>query len=86
MEPQHALDRLPLGRIDVGQPIVDMNLRDDENRSFLFDLSGDLSDEGSTACRDATRLQRAPEGTGQSTACRSDEVVEGGGIRRKLVG
>ena len=34
-----------------------------------------------STCRDLARLQRAPQGTEESTTCRSHDVVDGRGVR-----
>jgi hypothetical protein len=55
---------------------------DDEDAVLVLDLAGRLADQPSLARVDVTRLQRAPEGAGQSAGCGSDEVVE----RRRPLG
>jgi hypothetical protein len=50
----------------------------DENTVLVFDLARGLADQSSVARIDVTRLQRAPEGAGESAGRGGDEIVERG--------
>lgn len=54
----------------------------DQDLAILLNLTDGLRSEVSSACIDAARLQRAPEGPGQSAGGRGNDVVEGRGVRR----
>ena len=59
-----------------------MDPLDDQDLAVLLDLTDGLRSEVSSACIDSTRLQRAPEGPGQSAGRGGYHVVECRGIRR----
>jgi hypothetical protein len=71
VEPQHPLDRGPL-RLVGGQPVGDMDAPDDQDLTVQLDLTDRVCLETTVSGRDAARLQRAPEGPGQSPGGRGD--------------
>jgi hypothetical protein len=64
------------------QAVDDVDALDNEDAVLDLDLAGGLADEPSPACVDVARLQRAPEGAGQSAGRSGNEVVE----RRRPLG
>jgi len=58
-----------------------MNSPDDEDIVLQFDLTHRFRDKPFVRCVDLTRLQRASKGSGKSTGSRSNNVVEGCGVR-----
>jgi hypothetical protein len=81
-----AFGRLPVVVFDAADPVGDVDPLDDQNPAVLLDLTDRRRCEVTGACVDAARLQRAPEGSRQSTAGRSDQVVEGRGVGWVIVG
>ena len=72
---------LDLVAINIGidpQPVDGMDALDHEHPVLQLDLAGSLPYEPTLACRYLTRLQRAPEGAGQSADRSSDDVVQRG--------
>ncbi len=63
------------------QPVGDVDAPDHEHVPVLLDLTDGLRRQVALAGRYPARLQRAPEGPGQSAGGRRDEVVEGRGVR-----
>lgn len=61
------------------QSIPHMNAADDEHAILLLDLAFCFRYQASCVRRNPARLQRAPQGTGQSASGRRDHVVECGG-------
>jgi hypothetical protein len=87
VEPVGAFDLLAvLVPVDSLQRVGDMDPFDNEDLAVLLDLTDRLRREVSVACIDATRLQRASQGAGQSATGRSNDIVERGRIRRIGVG
>lgn len=62
-----------------------MNAFDQEHPVVLLNLSGHVGDQPPFAGRNFARLQRAPEGSGESPSGGRDQVVERGGVRRVLL-
>ena len=61
------------------QMIANVNPLDQEHLVFrLLDLPPHLGKKPAVARRDLARLQRAPEGAGESAACRGHDVIERG--------
>ena len=85
MEIQDAGHGLVILFGDATQFIRHMNAFDDQDLAFLLDLTHRFGSEAPIACVDAARLQRAPEGPGQSPGRGRNEVIERCGIRRKIV-
>ena len=67
-------------------PIHDVDPLDHEYAALCLDLAVDLCHQLALARIDLTRLQRASEGTEQSTAGRRDHVVDGRSVRLRDVG
>lgn len=67
------------------QPVVDVDAPDHQHVFFEFDFSGGLRNELIVAGIDLTRLQRASEGSRESTGGRSHDVVQRRSMRRILV-
>jgi hypothetical protein len=67
------------------QPIVDLDPLDDQHTVFGLDLTDGLDFVPTWINSDLTRLQRACERAGQSTACGRDDVVERRCVRRILL-
>jgi len=65
--------------------VRDMDAFDDQDLAVSLDLASSVRDQVPTGCVDAARLQRAPEGSRQSTAGGGDNVVDRGGIRRVFI-
>jgi hypothetical protein len=59
----------------------DVNAPDDQDVTVELYLPFRERLESARCRRDFARLQRAPEGSGQSTGSRGDDVVEGRGVR-----
>jgi hypothetical protein len=83
VEAEHPLDRRPL-RLVGDQQIGDMDAFDDQDLGVQLDLADRVCLETTVSCRDAARLQRAPEGPGQSPSGRGHQIVQGGGVRLLL--
>jgi len=66
------------------QFVVNVNPLDDQNLALELDLTPRLAGEPPLASVYLARLQRAPEGPSQSTAGSGDNVVERGGIWRRV--
>ena len=77
----HSLDDF---RVDPLAPqfVVDVNPLDDQDLALELDLTPRLTDQPALTCVYLARLQRAPEGSRQSTAGGGDNVVQRGGIGR----
>jgi len=73
---------LNLGAIRVCidlQVVRGVDALDDDHAVVLgLDLTDDLADQSTFACRDLTRFQRASKRSRQSAACGGDDVVESG--------
>jgi len=77
---KHTLDGLSLIVVRPGEVICHVNPTDHEDLAVLFDLTHRGPDECPFACVDATRLQRASKGAGQSTTGGGDHIVDGGRV------
>ena len=80
MEPVYPFCRLPLlwGNF---QCVSGVNPFDHQYVAVFFDFSFHVGRQKAVARRYLTRLQRAPEGAGQSAACGCIDIVERGGMR-----
>jgi hypothetical protein len=58
-----------------------MNPPDNEHVLIEFDLPNRFRNQPSIRCVDLTRLQRASEGSGESTRGGRDDVIQCGGVR-----
>jgi hypothetical protein len=85
VEAEHPLDRGPLWLVG-GQPVGDVDAPDDQHLAVQLDLADRVCLETTVSGGDAARLQRAPEGPGQSPGGRGDQVVQGGRVRLGLLG
>jgi hypothetical protein len=56
----------------------------DQDAVLQFHFTGDVTHQPSTAGINAARLQRAPEGSGQSAAGGGHDIIQGGGARREI--
>jgi hypothetical protein len=84
-----AVDPLDLLLLLLGharQLVGHVDALDDEDLPVLLDLPDAVPDEGPSACFDATRLQRASQGAGQSADGGGDDVVERRRVVREVVG
>jgi hypothetical protein len=59
---------------------------DDQDLAVQLDLADRVCLETTVSGGDAARLQRAPEGPGQSPGGRGHQVVQGGGVRLAVLG
>jgi hypothetical protein len=82
---EQPLDRGPLALVG-GQPVGDMDAPDDQDLGIQLDLADRVCLETTVSGRDAARLQRAPEGSGQSPGGRGHQVVQGGRVRLAVPG
>jgi len=85
MKRVHSLDELWVYPLTL-QFVVNVNSLDDQNPAIELDLTRDLTGEPATACVYLARLQRAPEGPCQSPTCSGNNIVERGGIGRRIPG
>ena len=85
MEAKDPLDCGPLGLVG-GQPVGDMDAPDDQDLVVQLDLADRVCLETTVSGWDAARLQRAPEGPGQSPGGRGHQIVQGGGVRLAVLG
>lgn len=76
----NALGNLPL-LLDDLEIVRHMNTPDEENATVFSNFARGLRCEASVMCRNAARLQRAPESAGQSTCGGSHHVIKCGGVR-----
>src|SRR5690242_17829019 len=83
--PMHALGRFLLiqGRFQMEAHV---NPPDHEDAFFLLDFAGCFGHQPVPGRTNFTRLQRAPEGSGQSTGRAGDNVIDGGRVRLEGVG
>ena len=63
------------------QMIDNMDSPDHQHPVFFFYLARDLSRQPATAGVNFARLQRAPEGSRQSTSGGGDDIIDGSGVR-----
>jgi hypothetical protein len=78
-----AVDALDGVTVDIRvdrELVSDVDPLDDERLALDLDLTGGVAPETTASGRDPARLQRAPEGAGESTAGRGDHVVDGRGV------
>ena len=75
----HALNRFPRFQ-GPGDVINNMNAPDHKHTVFRLDLAPDLSRQMFIARVDLARLQRASEGTGESTTRSGNDVVKRGRV------
>jgi hypothetical protein len=61
--------------------VGEVDAPDDQDLAIQLDLTGRVCLETTVSGGDAARLQRAPEGPGQSAGGRGHQVVQGGGVR-----
>jgi Sigma-70 region 2 len=86
VEAEYPLDCRPLllvtddGLVDH-QLVGDVDAPDHQHLGVQLDLADRVCLETTVSGRDAARLQRAPEGPGQSPGGRGHQVVQGGGVR-----
>jgi hypothetical protein len=82
-----AVDALGLGAPvrGYGESVPDGDALDHQHAVVRLDLADCLDLEPLALNLDLTRFQRAGESAGQSPAGRGDDIVERGGVRRKLV-
>jgi len=73
---ERALDRRAVGVGVDAQSVSDVDPLDHEHAVVELDLAFRLARQPSSARIDVTRLQRAPEGAGQSASGSGDDVVE----------
>ena len=85
VQTKHPLDRGQLAFVG-GQPVGDMDAPDDQDLVLQLDLADRVCLETTVSGGDAARLQRAPEGSGQSAGGRGHQVVQGGGVRLTVLG
>jgi hypothetical protein len=78
MDAVHALDYLPLAHWRL-QLVPDFNAANHQDISFQFDLSSNLGDQFAVAGVDLARFQRASKGSGQSSSCCRNHVIQGRG-------
>jgi hypothetical protein len=78
-------DRGLLGLVG-GEPVGDVDAPDDQDLAVQLDLADRVCLETTVSGRDATRLQRAPEGPGQSPGGRGDQIVQRGRVRLAVLG
>jgi hypothetical protein len=80
VNPVHTFNRRL--RLDGRSQMIDnVDTLDHQDLVVFFDLACDLSRQPATACINLACLQRAPEGSGQSTGGGGDDVIDGGGVR-----
>jgi hypothetical protein len=84
-----SVDPLDHGRVNFvasAQCVVGVDPLDDEDLALELDLAPNFGGQLATGRIYLARLQRAPEGPGQSAAGRCDNVVEGRCVRGKVLG
>lgn len=68
------------------EPQLDVNAPDHQDTALQLHFTDGFGHQTFIGSRNLTRLQRAPEGSGESTGRRGDNVVEGRGVRLERVG
>ena len=63
-----------------------MDSLDHQHTFFFFNFANGVAGQPVDGCGNLTRLQRAPEGAGQSTGSRGDDIVQRGCVGWKSVG
>jgi hypothetical protein len=91
VQPEHPLDRRPLllvgdHRLVDHQMVGEVDAPDDQDLAFQLDLTDRVRLETTVSGGNAARLQRAPEGPGQSAGGCGHQVVQGGGVRLVALG
>lgn len=82
MDVVRALDAVAIGvGLDL-EGVGGVDALHHQGLAVELDLAGDLGPETTASGGDAARLQRAPEGAGQSATGRRDQVVQRGRLRR----
>jgi hypothetical protein len=81
----HTFDDLWVDPVSL-KFVVNVNPLDHQDLALELDLTPRFTGEPALACVYLARLQRAPEGPSQSTAGGGDNVVERGGIGRRVPG
>lgn len=81
IDPMGAFHRLPLLGAKL-QMVRDVDAAHDQHAVVFLNLTDRRGGQQIFTGRYLSRLQRAPEGAGQSAGRRGDEIVEGGGVRR----
>ena len=86
VEAEHPLDCCPLllvidDSLVDHQVVGDVDAPDHQHLGVELDLADCVCLETTVSGRDAARLQRAPEGPGQSPGGRGHQIVQGGGVR-----
>ncbi len=72
--------------VPQAQPVGDVYAADHQYASFGFHFAHGLRGEPSFTRRNLARLQRAPEGSGESARRRGDQVIQGRRVRGMDVG
>ena len=85
MERVHTFDDLWVDPVSL-KFVVNVNPLDHQDLALELDLTPRFAGEAALACVYLARLQRAPEGSSKSTAGSCDNVVERGGIGRRVPG
>lgn len=75
-----AFDPVPVDVLVNLQGVGGMDPLDHQGLALQLDLAGDFAPETTASGRDASCLERTPEGAGQSATRRGDEVVKGGRV------
>jgi hypothetical protein len=66
--------------------VVDVDTFDNEHLAVELDLADGFADQLAVTCVYPARLQRAPEGAGQSPTRRGDDVIERRRVGRIILG
>jgi hypothetical protein len=77
VESVDALRYLPLLR-QQAQMVYHVNAPYHQHALLLLDLANYIGRQPALSCRNPARLQRAAQGTGESTSRRGDQIVDGG--------
>ncbi|HLN97940.1 MAG TPA: hypothetical protein VK208_05715 [Pyrinomonadaceae bacterium] len=78
--PVDPLNRI--ARLSVRPQMIDnVNAPDDQNTVFSLDLACDFCGQFPVTCVNLARLQRAPEGAGQSTGRPRYDIIYGSRVR-----
>jgi uncharacterized protein (TIGR02453 family) len=84
VEAQHPFDSCSLGLVG-DQPVGHVDPFDHQHLAVQLYLTNRVRLETTASCRDPARLQRTPEGPGQSPGGRGHEIVQRGGVRLGLL-
>ena len=85
VQTEHPLNGGPLCLVG-GQPVGHVDAPDHQDLAVQLDLADRVRVETTVSGGDAARLQRAPEGPGQSPGSRGHQVVQGGRMRLAVLG